>query len=642
MDDLRIEDYLMPAADLGVENPMPDIGNVTYIHATFNTADTLSDDEKKNIGKGTIDTILPYLIRDGYDRKLTNRKFKSIVLENDYLKATFLPEVGGRLWSLFDKKEQKELLYVNKIFQPCNLAIRNAWFSGGIEFNVGIRGHNPLTCEPMFAAFSKDKNGVNVLSLYEYERKRGLVYSVNARIIKDRLFLTTVVENLSEKPQYMYWWTNIAVNEKGVRVFAPAESAFVVEYGDDKYSLTKKPMPNIEGIDSSYPEHFTHSGDLFYDIPNHRLKWECAIGEDGYGLMQYSTCELTGRKVFFWGNGRGGERWNEFLSNDNKKYIEIQAGYLKTQMEHTLMPANTTWQWTEAYRAFKMEKSVLTGNWNKANEFIENEVKKEYDLGTLDFSIPENKSVVFFGSGWGAFESRFRKISNYFDFPIETMDSRQHDWINLFDKGYVEKKAADYIPQSYYISESTLKRLENSLQSNGRHYLTYLYIGVVKYALGDKSGAFEAFKKSVEIEPNMLAYRNLAMMYKNVYNDKKNAIEYILKAYDVGDKRSVHLLKDCGYVLTSCGADGQWIKIAENLPKQMRKSGRIGLYLTIAYINEGKYKKASEILNESFEMDDIKEGEISVSAIWDELYRKMEMLGEKYIPLPEKLDFRMV
>ena len=200
---LRLEDYIMPAADLGELNPMPDINNVSYIHATFNVADSLSAEEKKNIGKGKIDTIIPYLLRDGYNRELKERAFKSVVLENDFLKATFLPEVGGRLWSLYDKIEKRELLYVNKIFQPGNLAIRNAWFSGGIEFNVGIRGHNPLTCEPMFVTFSKDKDGEDVLSLYEYERKRGLVYSINARLKEDRLLLTTIVENLSDSPQYM-------------------------------------------------------------------------------------------------------------------------------------------------------------------------------------------------------------------------------------------------------------------------------------------------------------------------------------------------------------------------------------------------------------------------------------------------------
>ncbi|MFQ9149707.1 MAG: hypothetical protein ACLR5G_16265 [Eubacteriales bacterium] len=50
----------IPAADLGHESPMPDIRNVSYIHAGFEMTDRISDDEKKFIGRGMIPTIAPY------------------------------------------------------------------------------------------------------------------------------------------------------------------------------------------------------------------------------------------------------------------------------------------------------------------------------------------------------------------------------------------------------------------------------------------------------------------------------------------------------------------------------------------------------------------------------------------------------
>mgnify|MGYP002513697702 CR=1 FL=1 len=36
-------------------------------------------------------------------------EFDAAILENEYLKATFVTELGGRLWSLYDKKEEREL-----------------------------------------------------------------------------------------------------------------------------------------------------------------------------------------------------------------------------------------------------------------------------------------------------------------------------------------------------------------------------------------------------------------------------------------------------------------------------------------------------------------------------------------------------
>jgi len=74
------------------------------------------------IGKGMVNTLLPYMIQDEYNRERKEREFDAAFLENEYLKAVFFPQLGERLWSLYDKKAKKELLYKNDIFQPVNLA----------------------------------------------------------------------------------------------------------------------------------------------------------------------------------------------------------------------------------------------------------------------------------------------------------------------------------------------------------------------------------------------------------------------------------------------------------------------------------------------------------------------------------------
>ena len=167
--------YIMPSADFGKENPLPDIKNVSYIHAKNETTDAVPPELKKYINKGMISTMLPYRQQDGYNRERKKRAFNSIVLENENLKAVFLPALGGRLWSLIDKATNRELLYCNPVFQPGNLALRNAWFSGGVEFNVSIKGHNPLTCDPLFAQKITMPDGSEGVRMFEYERIRGVL-----------------------------------------------------------------------------------------------------------------------------------------------------------------------------------------------------------------------------------------------------------------------------------------------------------------------------------------------------------------------------------------------------------------------------------------------------------------------------------
>ena len=62
---VRFEDYTMPAASLGKGNPMPDIKNVSYIHAGYEMTEKIREEEKTYIGKGMIPTILPYQLQDG-------------------------------------------------------------------------------------------------------------------------------------------------------------------------------------------------------------------------------------------------------------------------------------------------------------------------------------------------------------------------------------------------------------------------------------------------------------------------------------------------------------------------------------------------------------------------------------------------
>jgi hypothetical protein len=147
MTELLFKDYAVPSADLGEDSCLPDIHVNSYIRAKISLSDNISAEDGKYVGKGMIDTLLPYRITDGYNRERTDRAFRAAILENEYLKAVFLPELGGRLWSLYDKSEQRELLYKNDVFQPANLALRNAWFSGGVEWNVGIIASRPFTSE---------------------------------------------------------------------------------------------------------------------------------------------------------------------------------------------------------------------------------------------------------------------------------------------------------------------------------------------------------------------------------------------------------------------------------------------------------------------------------------------------------------
>ena len=146
------------------------------------------------------------------------------------------------------------------------------------------------------------------------------------------------------------------------------------------------------------------------------------------------------------------------------------------------------------------------------------------------------------------------------------------------------------------------------------------------------------------------------MLYKNEWGDTATAYELILKAFAL-KKDCLPLCSETASILISFGKEKEWLEIFETLDETLKKNGRLNFFKALALVNIGEYEKASEIINPDFIMADIKEGELSVSHLWFELYRrlyakenglcydendaKLIKAADKKYPLPKKLDFRM-
>lgn len=71
--------YAIPAATLGPENPLPDIKNISYIHAEIESTQAVPKRLTTYINKGMVDTMLPYTQQDNYDRDRVQRLFKAVI-----------------------------------------------------------------------------------------------------------------------------------------------------------------------------------------------------------------------------------------------------------------------------------------------------------------------------------------------------------------------------------------------------------------------------------------------------------------------------------------------------------------------------------------------------------------------------------
>ena len=293
--ELRFEKKMVRAADLGPQSCVPDLLGELILqnHLTFR----LDEDDEIYEGYGRRGNAYPYRQHNGYIRELCEKQVQTAVLENQYLRAVFLTEYGGRLWELWDRESGRNLLYTNDVIRFSNLAVRNAWFSGGVEWNIGIIGHNPFTTQPLYVSKTQDHLGNPVLRMYEYERIRGTTYQMDFWLEEGSRLLNCRMRIVNESAEVipMYWWSNIAVPEyNGGRVIVPAQNAFT--YGEGM--VYKVGLPEVNGIDVSNYKQIPKSVDYFFDIPEESPKYIANVDETGYGLLQMSTKRLRSRKLF--------------------------------------------------------------------------------------------------------------------------------------------------------------------------------------------------------------------------------------------------------------------------------------------------------------------------------------------------------
>lgn len=675
MSTLKICDYIMPAAALGGLNPLPDIQPIQTRKKIHIDEKTITPEEAQYMGWAPVHSILPYQFQDGYNRTRRLRSFKSFVLENDYIKATFLPDVGGRLWSLVDKTTGRELIHKNPVFQPCNLAIRNAWVSGGVEWNIGVIGHSPFTVDRVFAERLQLHDGTPVLRLYQYERIRKLFFRVEAVLPEEArcLYIRVRIDHPLFEDTAVYWWSNTAYDEReDVRVLVPADRSFRYGYGGQ---LTKVNIPDMpfDGttIDVSWPTHLNQAMDFFFDLPEHQRRWISAVDGTGYGLIQSSTDTLRGRKLFVWGTGTGGRHWQTFLSVPGSAYFEIQAGLARTQLEHLPMPPGTTISWTEMYGPIKVDQSVAHGkDWKAATESVEKALEKAYPREHLDAMHEQLKrqldskrgELLHVGDGW-AFVDQALYGSDFtnpgLQFPKRRLGKEERMWLNLIEKRTLDNKNPLEPPGSYQVGAPWAKLLRETIQEGGsRNWFGYYHYGVILAHAGKWEKAKEAFEKSLYDAENPWALRCLAWMKQQNLTDQKadqneadiEASKLYLRAVNLIKER--HLVIEAMHALQKCGRPDHILSLYNDLPSSLRQNGRIKVFLVEALLDLGQIEKAEQMLRKPFNLYDIREGEIKLSDLWFRLcaikHDPSRVWDEDFLkeirnqyPPPAHLDFRM-
>ena len=149
-------------------------------------------------------------------------------LENEYLRVSVLPELGGHIYEIFDKTTNRDVLYSNPVMKYAMVALRGAWVSGGIEWNFPD-GHTLTTVSPIDYVMRMEPDGSAAVTVGDTERVQGMQWQVIIRLRPGQRAVETEVtlNNRREVPgRYWFWSTAGAPAADDMRFVYPMREAY--------------------------------------------------------------------------------------------------------------------------------------------------------------------------------------------------------------------------------------------------------------------------------------------------------------------------------------------------------------------------------------------------------------------------------
>jgi tetratricopeptide (TPR) repeat protein len=289
---------------------------------------------EKRVYQGSSGKIYPYPSTNEISRTKTDKAWKALWLENDYLKVMILPELGGRIQRAYDKTNGYDFVYYNHVIKPALVGLTGPWISGGIEFNWP-QHHRPTTYMPVNYRLAENSDGSRSVLLGDVDRMYGTKELTKITLYPDKAYIEIMGQlyNRTPLPQTFLWWANpaVSVNDYTQSVFPPDVHSV---YDHGKRAVSRFPIATGEYYKYDYSEGVDISRYKNIPVPTsymaERSDYNFVGGYDYQkkaGLLHVADHHVSpGKKQWTWGCGDFGKAWDRNLTDEDGPYIELMTG----------------------------------------------------------------------------------------------------------------------------------------------------------------------------------------------------------------------------------------------------------------------------------------------------------------------------
>ncbi|MBV9265504.1 MAG: DUF5107 domain-containing protein, partial [Acidobacteriaceae bacterium] len=304
----------------------------------------------------------PYTLRETITDQKKNEAWRAVFLENEYLKCSVLPDIGGHLYTCIDKVSGQPMFYANPTIKKAQIGMRGAWAAFGIEFNFPV-SHNWMSMSPVNSGFARHTDGSASVTVGNVDLVYGMEWSVELTLRPASMVLEekVVLSNRSDVRHRFYWWNNAAV-----QVWDDSKIEYPMRYAASHGFTEVQSWPvDPSGKDLSIIRNQT-DGPVSLFVHGSREPfmgvWNPHSNTGTVHYAEYS--ELPAKKIWSWGVDADGLDWRRTLSDNNSAYVEIQGGLFRNQETYAFLQPRTTIQFSEYWMPVRDTGGIARANLN--------------------------------------------------------------------------------------------------------------------------------------------------------------------------------------------------------------------------------------------------------------------------------------
>ena len=553
--------------------------------------------------QGAQGRVYPYPIREVLTDIRVDKTYTALNLENEFVKASILPEIGGKLFTGLDKTNGYDFIYKQSAIKPVLIGMLGAWISGGIEWNV-FHHHRATSFTPVDYIIEDHPDGSVTAWVGEIELRHRMKWRVGITVHPGKSYFETTMVAYNRSPfiHSMLYFTNAGVHSnKDYQVIFPPSTEWVTQHAKREYAGWPIAHETYNGVDftelgkqlgtdgtdiSLWKNNFKQISFFAY---NYEDDWMVGYdhGKQAGTAIIGDNHTVPGKKFWTTGSGDRGKVWDQILTDGDGPELELMAGgYSDNEPDYAWIQPGETKRITQYFYPVRH----MMGDVKNANK--EAAVNLEIEKG--------NKARI-------AFNSTSRRKNAIVRLQRGT-DLLFEETIDIDPNSPYNKKLtlpAHARPDDVIVSLHSAEGLElisySPKKTSPGAFPAYTYEGdLEKGTRTPKPKEAETPKPPSEIETNEMLYLT-GMRLEQFYNPSVDPMPYYEEALrrDPGDQR----------VNTAVGIlmlkKGMFDKAKDHLTRAVKRTNwnytharttEAFYYLGLALQAKGQYKEAYDAL----------------------------------------------